>query len=159
MGSNLGDRIQHLRAGVSALGPSGVRVIQTASVYVTEPKDTSVRLWFLNTAIEAETDLEPAELMRVCLALEESRGRVRDTPNAPRTLDIDIILFEERIIRTSELTIPHPRYAQRRFVLQPLAEIAREQVDPLLKQTVGALLERVEDTASVELFAPAFVRP
>jgi 2-amino-4-hydroxy-6-hydroxymethyldihydropteridine diphosphokinase len=153
LGSNLGDRLQHLKFGLSALEERGVHVIRTASVYSTEPKELIDQPWFLNTAIEAETVLEPEELMRVCQEIERARNRLRKVPNGPRSLDIDIILFGERVMQTSAITIPHPRYTQRRFVLEPLAEIAPEQLDPLFAQTVSQLLEKVEDNSTVDRIA------
>ncbi len=154
LGSNLGDREAHLRDGLAELDARGVRVIRSASVYSTEPKDVPAQPWFLNTAAEAETRLEPADLIRVCLSIEQEHDRRRSTPKGPRTLDIDIILYGDRVVRTAELTIPHPRYAQRRFVLEPLAEIASGAIDPVDGRTIGALLAAVDDDASVTRCRP-----
>ena len=154
LGSNLGDRMGHLRAGLSGLEAHGVSVVRTASVYSTQPKEILSQPWFLNTAVEAETELEAEDLMRVCLEIEHSGQRQRDLPNGPRTLDIDIILFDNRVVESEGLKIPHPRYTERRFVLQPLSEIASDQMDPVRNQTVGRLLEAVQDASTVDLFAP-----
>ena len=153
-GSNLGDRFQHLKAGICALNNHGVRIIRTASVYSTEPKEILSQPWFLNTVAEAETQLEPEMLLQLCLDIERSNQRKRLSPNGPRTLDIDIILFDDRIVDVPGLAIPHPRYAERRFVLTPLAEIASERLDPLRSEPVRHLLDRLEDDSSVNLFAP-----
>ena len=154
LGSNLGDRMEHLRAGLSGLEARGVRILRTASIYSTEPQGIRSQPWFLNTVAEAETESEPEDLMRDCLEVESTCQRHRDVPNGPRTLDIDIILFEDRIIGNPHLTIPHPRYTERRFVLEPLFEIAPEQMDPARKQTVRQLLETVQDTSTISVFAP-----
>ena len=154
LGSNLGDRMGHLRAGLSGLEAHGVSVLRTASVYSTQPKEIIFQPWFLNTAVEAETELEAEDLLGACLEIEHSSQRQRDLPNGPRTLDIDIILFDNRVVQTEGLKIPHPRYAERRFVLQPLSEIASDQMDPVRNQTVGRLLEALQDASTVDLFAP-----
>ena len=101
------------------------------------------------TVAEAYTDLEPEQLMRVCLDIESGRSRTRGVPNGPRTLDIDIILFDDRLINSEFVTIPHPRYTGRRFVLEPLAEIAPDVIDPARRLSVVEILGRVRDEASV----------
>ncbi len=154
LGSNLGDRESHLREALVELGLRGVRAVRSASIYSTEPRGFLDQPWFLNTAIEAETALGPGELLRVCLAVEQSRNRRRSKPFGPRTLDVDIILFGDLIVRSPDLTIPHPRYTARRFVLEPLHEIAFDVVDPSTGRTVEATLEAVEDESSVTLVGP-----
>ncbi len=146
--------MEKLRSGLSGLEAHGVRVLRAASIYSTQPTGILSQPWFLNTALEAETQLEPEDLMRVCLEVENSAQRRRNLPNGPRTLDIDIILFEDRVVGRPDLTIPHPRYADRRFVLKPLSDIAAERMDPVRNQTVGQLLEVVQDTSAVDLFGP-----
>lgn len=154
LGSNLGDRETHLREGLAELGRRGVRVIRCASVYSTEPKGYLSQPWFLNTVAEIETALGPEDLMRACLSVEQSHARQRSTPNGPRTLDIDIILFGDRVVRTDQLTIPHPRYAERRFVLEPLVEIAPDVADPVSHRSFKALLDRLSDASAVTLYGP-----
>ncbi len=154
LGSNLGDRLGHLKSGLSGLEAHGISVLRSASVYSTQPKEILSQPWFLNTAVEAETEFEPEDLLRVCLEIENSSQRHRHLSNGPRTLDIDIILFDDRVVQSQDLEIPHPRYAGRRFVLQPLSEIASDQMDPVRNQTVGRLLEAVQDASAVALFAP-----
>ena len=145
----MGEREAHLRAGLAGLADYGVRRIRCASLYSTEPQGLRSQPWFLNTAVEVETTLEPEELIRVCQAVEQSRDRQRSVPNGPRTLDIDIILYGDRVVSSDNLTIPHPRYRARRFVLEPLAEIASDAVDPVDGQTIGTLLEEVSDDSGV----------
>ncbi len=154
LGSNLGDRLGHLRAGLSGLEAHGISVLRAASVYSTQPKEILSQPWFLNTVVEAETEFEPEDLMRICFEVENSSQRHRDLRNGPRTLDIDIILFDDRVVQSQDLEIPHPRYAERRFVLEPLSELASDQMDPVRNQTVGRLLEAVQDESTVDLFAP-----
>lgn len=155
LGSNLGDREDHLRSALPGLDGHGVRLIRSASLYSTEPKEITDQPWFLNTVIEVETDLEPEALMQACLDVELSGGRLRGEPNGPRTLDIDIILFGDRIVRSPDLTIPHPRYTSRRFVLEPLVEIAGDVVDPALGQPARQLLSEVSDPSAVSLYGPS----
>ena len=107
--------------------------------------------WFLNTALEAYTDLAPAELLRVCLDIEKQNDRRRDTIKGPRTLDIDIIFYEDLIIRQPGLSIPHPSFSTRRFVLAPLAEIASDFVDPMSGKTIRDLLLLCTDQSVVDL--------
>ena len=153
LGSNLGDRVAQLNAAVAGLGGRGVRVVRSASVYSTEPKEIVSQPWFLNTVVEVATELDPEALMRVCLEVENACGRERRLPNGPRTLDIDIIFFGDRVVQIAGLTIPHPRYAERRFVLEPLAEIAADHIDPCRGRRVGDLVRQVQDNGTVTPFA------
>src|SRR4051794_28824579 len=116
LGSNLGDRQGQLRAAALQLSRRNVELIRSASVYLTEPRDYAEQPWFLNTVIQATTALSPEELLQQCFSVELEAGRTRTTPKGPRTIDIDIIFFNSMVIESSELTIPHPRYANRRFV-------------------------------------------
>jgi len=149
LGSNLGDREQHLRAAIQGLANRKIEIVRLASIYSTEPREILDQPWFLNTAIETATQLQPHEVLRVCLDVERDNGRVRDTVKGPRTLDIDIIFYGGEIIHDPGLTIPHPSFARRRFVLAPLAEIAPEFVDPISKKTLSELLLACDDRAQV----------
>ena len=153
-GSNLGDRRAHLEQGLRALGDSGVVPTRISSVFETEPVDAGSQPWFLNIALEAKTQLSPGTLLERCLAIELEEGRSRPYPNAPRTLDLDILLYGDRIIHTPRLTIPHPRMVTRRFVLEPLAEIAPDLCHPVLKKTIRALLAACPDSSAVRLYSP-----
>jgi 2-amino-4-hydroxy-6-hydroxymethyldihydropteridine diphosphokinase len=161
LGSNIGDREKYLGAGLQGLAARGIDVIRCASVYSTEPREVLDQPWFLNTALEANTDLDPDALLRACLQVEEENLRTRDTNKGPRTLDIDIIFYGSEVIRKQGLTIPHPSFSERRFVLAPLAEIAPGFLDPLSGKSIRDLLEACADTATAVRVsdAPAFSRP
>jgi 2-amino-4-hydroxy-6-hydroxymethyldihydropteridine diphosphokinase len=149
LGSNIGDRATNIARAVSALAPYGVRVTRQSSLYETEPVDFRDQDWFLNCVVEAQTELEPAELMDALLQIERSLGRHRLVPKGPRLIDIDILLFGSSIVRTPELEIPHPRMADRRFVLVPFNEIAPDTLHSVLKKTIAELLETTSDRSEV----------
>jgi 2-amino-4-hydroxy-6-hydroxymethyldihydropteridine diphosphokinase len=138
LGSNVGDREAQLRDAVGRLGAAG-RVVTVSSFYETEPVEFPQQPWFLNCAITLETSKTPQELMTEILRIEEEMGRRRVRNKGPRSIDIDIVLFGDTIVDSLELTIPHPAMHQRRFVLEPLAEIAPDVVHPILKKTIREL--------------------
>jgi 2-amino-4-hydroxy-6-hydroxymethyldihydropteridine diphosphokinase len=150
-GSNIGDRKQHLDAALRFLGGE-LRIKKVSSFFETEPVGYRDQPWFLNLAIEIETLMSPSELLCLCQDIETSCGRMRTFANAPRTLDLDILLFEDVIMNESGLVIPHPRLSERRFVLEPLAEIAPATMHPVLKRTIGSLLEDCPDQSEVRVF-------
>jgi 2-amino-4-hydroxy-6-hydroxymethyldihydropteridine diphosphokinase len=126
------------------LEAAGVRIVRRSSVYETEPQDRRDQPWFLNMVIEVETDLAPLELLAQTQTIEKDMGRQRGEPKGPRTIDIDILLHGSSVIATAELEIPHPRLAARRFVLEPLAELAPEMLHPVIRKTVRELLPATE---------------
>lgn len=141
LGSNLGVREKYLRQAISRLGDLGV-ITQVSALYETQPVEVQTEQpWFLNCTLAMETELEPAAFLSRMLAVEQSMGRVRTEPKGPRTIDIDILFFGNDVLDTPELTVPHPAMHQRRFVLQPLAEIAPAFMHPVLKRTVQELLD------------------
>jgi 2-amino-4-hydroxy-6-hydroxymethyldihydropteridine diphosphokinase len=154
LGSNLGDRHAYLQAGVVGLSRRGVRIIRSASLYSTEPHNMPSQPWFLNTVIQANTILSPEQLLGNCLAVEEENFRKRTGKPESRTLDIDIIFYGDQILKTSDLTIPHPEFRNRRFVLEPLAEIAPDFVDPVSGKSIRHLLENVNDPGGIQIFGP-----
>jgi 2-amino-4-hydroxy-6-hydroxymethyldihydropteridine diphosphokinase len=149
LGSNLGDREAQLRSVVESFKDRNVTVWRSASLYSTEPRELEDQPWFLNTVIEVRTLLEPEALLQECLEIERLAGRVRDVRSGPRPLDIDIVLYEQRILGLPDLKIPHPRYRERRFVLAPLAELAPDVTDPACGLTMRQLLDSCNDNGEV----------
>jgi 2-amino-4-hydroxy-6-hydroxymethyldihydropteridine diphosphokinase len=145
LGSNLGDRRAHLREAVERLAAQDVRVLRESSIYETEPRDLREQPWFLNQMVEAETDLFPRQLLRRAQTIEHDMGRRRAVAKGPRVIDIDIVLFGNSVMHAAELEIPHPRMHQRRFVLEPLAELSPDLRHPVTGHTVRQMLEKVMD--------------
>ena len=138
LGSNMGDRAANLRQAIDGLRSLG-EVVAVSSFYETEPVEVTAQPWFLNCAVSLDTEKMPKQLMRQVLELEQSMGRRRLQKKGPRLIDIDILLFANSVIDTKELVVPHPAMHERRFVLEPLAEIAPDVRHPGLKKTVREL--------------------
>ncbi len=153
LGSNLGDRAAHLEFGLSGLEAAGIRCERSSSLYETEPVGFLDQPWFLNVVVRVETRCPPSELLECCLKVERARGRRRSFQNGPRTLDIDILLYDDLVLDEPGLSVPHPRMEQRRFVLEPLAEIASGVYHPVLMKTIRSLLDSCPDPSSVRLYA------
>jgi 2-amino-4-hydroxy-6-hydroxymethyldihydropteridine diphosphokinase len=151
LGSNVGDRAEHFRYALKALSERNISVWRSASLYWTEPRDLEGQPWFLNTVVEIRTLLDPEALLQECLEVERAAGRVRDVPKGPRPLDIDIVLYKDLVVDLPDLTIPHPRYRERRFVLVPLVELAPDIADPACGLTMCQLLDLCQDTGQVRL--------
>jgi len=144
LGSNLGDRDRNLRDAIRALEGVG-RVQAVSSFYETEPVDFADQAWFLNCAVAIESCLSPERMMAELLCLERKLGRERTHSKGPRTIDIDILLFGERIVDGPDLKVPHPAMHRRRFVLAPLADIAAEARHPAMNRTVQQLLAELPE--------------
>ncbi len=157
LGSNLGDRLEHLRAAVNALEAlPKTRVLGKSRVFETEPVGgPDGQGAYLNAVVRLETRLKPRELLEALLEIERSRGRVRTTRWGPRTLDLDVLLYGTQVIREDHLTVPHPRLHERAFVLEPLHDLAPDLEIPGLGVTVAALRERV-DRSGVSVSALEF---
>jgi 2-amino-4-hydroxy-6-hydroxymethyldihydropteridine diphosphokinase len=131
LGSNLGDPPAQIRRALGTVAAlPETRLVARSSLYRNPPSGYLDQPEFINAVAQIETRLEPRELLEQLLAIERAHGRVRNVPNGPRTLDLDILLYGERTVREPGLTIPHPRMLERAFVLVPLAEIAPEAVVP-----------------------------
>jgi len=151
LGSNVGEREAHLRDAIARLQSQG-RVTAVSSLYETEPVEFTKQAWFLNCAAVLETTEAPEQLIAGILTIEREMGRRRTQKKGPRIIDIDILLFGDTIIDSPDLTIPHPAMHQRRFVLEPLAEIAPEVRHPKLKKTIRELRDALPTGQTVRCF-------
>ncbi|MEE2635746.1 MAG: 2-amino-4-hydroxy-6-hydroxymethyldihydropteridine diphosphokinase [Acidobacteriota bacterium] len=139
LGSNLGDRVAHLDYAVARLGRLLSDVV-VSTLIATPPEHAADEPMFLNGAVVGVTDIAPTPLLDALLAIEHDRGRVRSYQGAPRTLDLDLVLHGELMVESARLSLPHPRFRTRTFVLEPLVEIAPSMVDPVTGKTVQQLL-------------------
>ncbi len=155
LGSNLGEREGTLRLACSELQAGGFALVSSSSLYLTEPVGGPPQGWYLNAVVEGRTALGPRALLGLALSAERTRGRVRAFRNAPRTLDVDLLLYGEACTREPDLTLPHPRLHERRFVLVPLTEIAPDLRHPVLGRTMSELLDTCPDRSEVRPHVPA----
>jgi 2-amino-4-hydroxy-6-hydroxymethyldihydropteridine diphosphokinase len=155
LGSNLGDRAGHLLLGLRGMMEAAICVCRISSIYETQPVSEIEQEPFLNMVVEVGNPLPaPEQMMARLLRIEFLLGRTRDLKNGPRTIDLDLLLYGEVQSHTEFLMLPHPRLHERRFVLEPLAEIAPQLLHPTLKCTIAELLDRVQDTAAVKRWGP-----
>ncbi len=149
LGSTRGDRAANLRRAMEELGHAGVKVQRVSSFYKTEPVDFGPQAWFLNCAVEALTSLMPLQLLKAVKSVERLLGRRPGVSKGPRPIDIDILLYENVVVRMAALTIPHARMHERRFVLVPLRELAPAVRHPVSKRTVAEILTDTPDLSQV----------
>jgi 2-amino-4-hydroxy-6-hydroxymethyldihydropteridine diphosphokinase len=154
LGSNLGDRAANLESAIEALPEIGARILCRSSIYETEPVDFLAQPWFLNCVVEAETSLTPRQLLEGLQAIERKLGSKKLVPRGPRIIDLDVLLYDSDVIHEDGMEIPHPRLAERRFVLVPLAELAPELRHPVLRKTASELLAATQDRSAVRIWQP-----
>ena len=151
VGSNLGDKIHHCEKAISAiLKIDRHKLLAKSSLFKTQPIGYTSQGWFVNGVIKIETDLEAPELLRTLKTIESQLGRTKTFRWGPRTIDLDILFFDDNEIHTEELQIPHPLIQDRQFVLIPMAEIDRNLIHPVFKKTVQELLDNLKEDQRVE---------
>lgn len=143
LGSNVGDRAANLRQARQQIAASDLRVLRESSIYETAPRDVEDQPWFLNQVIECETDLFPRQLLARLQKIERAIGRKRRIAKGPREIDLDILFYGDAVVKAPELEIPHPRLAERRFVLEPLAELVPDKKHPGTRRTMREMLAAV----------------
>jgi len=154
LGSNLGDRVGNIRKALEQLPDAGVEIKRVSSFYRTEPVDFRPQAWFVNCVAEAETYLMPMQLLKAVKLVERALGRRPAVAKRPRAIDIDILLYEDVVVRSAVLNVPHERLGERRFVLLPLRELAGNLRHPITKRTVYEMLAEARDTSQVVRLRP-----
>lgn len=149
LGSNLGDRLGNIERALDALVATGLEIRRVSSFYRTEPVEFRQQPWFINCVAEVETELLPLQLLKAVQKVERDLGRRRSINKGPRKIDIDILLYENVVVRSAALTIPHERMAERRFVLVPLRELEAGLRHPVTERTVAEMLNETEDSSQV----------
>ena len=149
LGSNLGDRMAHIRRALAMLAAGRIDIARTSSCYKTEPVDYQAQPWFANVVAEGDTDLLPLQLLRKCQGVERALGRKLGRPKGPRAIDVDILLYQNAVIQSAALAIPHPGIPLRRFVLVPLRELAPNLRHPVTERTVREMLQETSDRSQV----------
>jgi 2-amino-4-hydroxy-6-hydroxymethyldihydropteridine diphosphokinase len=147
VGSNLGDKLDNCLKGIAALTASGAsRLLEASRFYRTSPVDYTDQDWFVNAALEIATGLSPETLLTEMIAIQQRMGRKADAIRfGPRVLDLDILLYDHRVLQSPRLTVPHPRMHKRAFVLQPICDIDPLIIHPVLGKTMRSLLETLDD--------------
>ncbi len=153
LGSNLGDRIQHLLNAQNEINTNVGEIISVSHVYENPPSGFDAEQDFLNMCIQLNTDLSPLELLKAIKQIEQKLGRTLSTKNgySSRCIDIDIILYANRVFQSKKLTVPHPHFRKRMFVLLPLNDIAFNEIDPETMLTIGQLFDNCRDQSSMRL--------
>lgn len=153
LGANLGDRLNNIVSALICLNRcAGLKLLSVSSIYETEPVGCPNQADYLNGAACFKTELQPMQVLACCQQVETAGGRIRKERWQARTIDLDVLLYEQEIIHSGDLTIPHPLLTKRRFVLTPLAEIAPNMMVPGSNQTIRELLTVVQDDSRVKLY-------
>jgi 2-amino-4-hydroxy-6-hydroxymethyldihydropteridine diphosphokinase len=151
IGSNIGDKVHQCEEAISEiLKVDRHKLLAKSSLFKAKPIGYTSQDWFVNGVIKIETEMEPLDLFRVLRTIELKLGRTQTFRWGPRSIDLDILFFDDKEVRTQELQIPHPRLHERQFVLIPLVEIDRDLLHPILKKTIGKLLEETKEDQGVE---------
>ena len=148
LGSNVGDKEENIRKAVDLI-KERCKALKVSSLYETEPVGYEDQDWFLNCVLKGETDLDPQELLGFLQSIEKKLGRVRTIKDGPRSIDLDILFYGDRVVKKENLTIPHPRLHERGFVLIPLLEIEPNLTHPTLRRTVKELSEVLGEKKAV----------
>jgi len=156
LGSNLGDRAGNLLLGIRGVLGTGHEVTRLSQIYETDPVETFSQPKFLNMVaqLKVASRLEPGELLEQLLEIEHLLGRTRDSIKGPRTIDLDLLLYGDQVIDNPRLTLPHPQFHRRRFVLVPLAELCPNLEHPVIHRTITELLQETTDRSEVKLWMP-----
>jgi 2-amino-4-hydroxy-6-hydroxymethyldihydropteridine diphosphokinase len=152
LGSNISNRDDNLSRSIELMADSGITIIKASSVYESEPVGKKTQSWYLNQIVEIDCEVDPLSLLHVLKKIEKNMGREEKGTNAPREIDIDIILAEGTILNSEELIIPHPKFHTRNFVLLPLKEISPDNIHPLFNKTIEKLWKESKDRTSVKLW-------
>jgi 2-amino-4-hydroxy-6-hydroxymethyldihydropteridine diphosphokinase len=152
IGGNLGDRLGYLKEAIANISSQCGTIKQLSAVYESESWGNLNQPNYLNQALELHTELDPHALLKCTMSIEDSLGRTREGLYGPRTVDIDILYFNDLMIQDNLLTIPHPRISERKFVLIPMNEIAEMHYDPIIKLTVNEMIKICKDNLSVHLY-------
>lgn len=151
LSSNLGDRQKNLANAIQSLQNKEIQIIQASQIYETEPWGLVDQPWFLNQCIEISTNLNPQQLLDTINQIETDLGRIRHQKWAERTIDIDILYYQNQVIETDKLSIPHPEIKNRQFVLQPLIQIAPDFIDPLDNKSLKELQFICQDSSKIKI--------
>jgi 2-amino-4-hydroxy-6-hydroxymethyldihydropteridine diphosphokinase len=155
LGSNLGDKLHNLQQAVQLIKKEIGPIVNQSGIYVTAAWGNTSQPDFVNQAISVDTDLSPTDLLQKILAIEKKIGRVRDQQKwKERIIDIDILFYNDTVINTPDLTIPHPYLQERKFVLIPLLEIAQEYIHPIINKNIKTLLQECTDILEVKRIKP-----
>lgn len=151
LGSNMGNQMEYLKEAEKLLIKNGIKVIDESSIYETEPWGKPDQPWFLNIVLQIQTSLTPAALLNKLLEIEIELGRIRKEKWGERSIDIDILYFNDDIIKTESLTVPHPGIAERRFTLIPLVEMCAFEIHPITQQNQMEMLAECVDELDCRL--------